>query len=197
MDRVQDVGGLLGVTLIGVLLLPGSTDYRVHRILWLTGGLLLAGGGAGLALLFAIPARRFPFKLRRMLVKLRRGVRSMYRKPGRMLLCFTIGAILQVSQVGINYWLGETTGLHLVFALWLFAWPLAKLSALLPFTQGGIGVREAALVALLAPFGAPTVRTAAVGLTFQAIVITGGLVGGILALALGRTSSAGTPGRDR
>src|SRR5579864_406428 len=33
-DRVQDVIGLLGVTTIGVLLLPGSLDYRSHKMLW-------------------------------------------------------------------------------------------------------------------------------------------------------------------
>ncbi|PYU09947.1 MAG: TIGR00374 family protein, partial [Acidobacteria bacterium] len=52
---------------------------------------------------------------------------------------------------------------------WLFAWPLAKLSALLPVTQGGIGVREVALAALAAPFGAAPVLTVAVGLVWEAI----------------------------
>jgi uncharacterized membrane protein YbhN (UPF0104 family) len=76
--------------------------------------------------------------------------------------------------------------------MWLFAWPLAKLSALVPITQGGIGVREATLVGLLAPFGAPPVFTAAVGLLFQAIVISGGLIAGLIALLIGRFSSAQT-----
>jgi uncharacterized membrane protein YbhN (UPF0104 family) len=76
--------------------------------------------------------------------------------------------------------------------MWLFAWPLAKLSALLPVTQGGIGVREAALAGLLAPFGAAPALTVAVGLTFEAIVITGGLLGGIVAFLMGRFSSART-----
>ena len=194
MDRVQDVGGLLGVTLIGVLFLPGSWNPRTTHTIWMIAAVLCLGGLIGLGSLFLIPARRFPFKLRRILVKLRRGVLSMYRRPGRMLFCFVVGMALQVSQVAINYWLGEITGLHLAFSLWLFAWPLAKLSALLPVTQGGIGVREVALVTLLAPFGAPPVQTAAVGLTFQAIVITGGLIGGILSLILGRMASSTTLG---
>jgi uncharacterized membrane protein YbhN (UPF0104 family) len=196
MDRVQDVGGLLGVTIIGVLFLPGSLDYRSHKTIWTVAAVLAVGGLAGLGSLFVIPVRKFPFKLKRIMVKLRRGVLSMYRRPGRMAFCFFVGMLLQLSQVAINYSLGEITGLHLAFGLWLFAWPLAKLSALLPVTQGGIGVREVALVSLLAPFGAPPVQTAAVGLTFQAIVITGGLIGGILALLMGRlSSSASASGR--
>jgi len=76
--------------------------------------------------------------------------------------------------------------------MWLFAWPLAKLSALVPITQGGIGVREAVLVSLLAPFGAPPAFTAAVGLLFEAIVISGGLIAGLIALLMGHFSSAPT-----
>jgi uncharacterized membrane protein YbhN (UPF0104 family) len=193
MDRVQDVGGLLGVTLIGVLFLPGALDYRSHKTLWTIGAVITLGGLAAAGSMFLVPARKFPFKFRRIMVKLRRGVLSMYRRPGRMLFCFLVGMLLQVSQVAINYSLAEITGLHIAFSLWLFAWPLAKLSALLPVTQGGIGVREVALVSLLAPFGVAGVQAAAVGLTFQAIVITGGLVGGILALAMGRLSSLSRP----
>jgi glycosyltransferase 2 family protein len=189
MDRVQDVGGLLGVTAIGILFLPGSLDSQANRRVWMIAAVLAVAGLAGVGSLFVIPARKFPMKVRRIMVKLRRGVRSMYRKPGRMLTCFLIGMALQVSQVVINYYLGELAGLHIGFAVWLFAWPLAKLSALVPVTQGGIGVREVALVSLMAPFGAPPVLTAAVGLSFQATVITGGLIGGMLAFAMGRLSS--------
>jgi uncharacterized membrane protein YbhN (UPF0104 family) len=95
---------------------------------------------------------------------------------------------IQVSLVAINFSVGEVSGLHLPFYVWLFAWPLAKLSGLIPVTQGGIGVREVALVGLLAPFGAPAVLTAASGLVFEAILITGGLIGGLLAFTIGRVS---------
>ena len=40
-----------------------------------------------------------------------------------------------------------------VFAVWLLAWPLAKLIALAPVSLGGIGVREVALATLLLPCG--------------------------------------------
>jgi uncharacterized membrane protein YbhN (UPF0104 family) len=192
MDRVQDVIGLLGVTTIGVLLLPGSLDYQSHKTFWAATAFLFVAGALGAGSLFVVPARKFPFKIRRIMVRLRRGIRSMYRRPGRMFLCFCLGMLLQVSQVAINCWLGEVVGLHIAFSMWLFAWPLAKLSALLPVTQGGIGVREAALAGLLAPFGAAPALTVAVGLTFEAIVITGGLVGGIVAFLMGRFSSART-----
>ena len=193
MDRVQDVGGLLAVTAIGMLLMPVTLDYQSYKELWLIGAVLLAAGLLGLASLFVIPARKFPMKIRRIMVKLRRGIFSMYQRPGRMFTCFVLGMVLQVSQILINYSLGKLAGLHISFAAWLFAWPLAKLTALVPVTQGGIGVREVALVSLLAPLGAPAVLTAAVGLAFQAIAITGGLIGGVMALIMGRFSPAQVP----
>ena len=44
MDRVQDVGGLLGVTAIGILMLPGTLDYHTHKLFWTLAGLLVLGG---------------------------------------------------------------------------------------------------------------------------------------------------------
>ena len=190
-DRVQDVVALAAVAAFGALFLPRALDPHSRRVFWVIGAMLAVGGAAGLASLFVIPARKFPFKLRRIMVKVRRGMFSMYRRPGRMMTGLFLGICLQVFQVVINSWLGNLAGLSSVgFGMWLFAWPLAKLSALAPFTQGGIGVREVALVGLLSPFGAPPVLTAAVGLTFQAIVITGGLIGGLFAFLIGRFSSS-------
>jgi uncharacterized membrane protein YbhN (UPF0104 family) len=73
--------------------------------------------------------------------------------------------------------------------VWLFAWPLAKLAAVLPLTQGGMGVREAALVALLTPFGAPGALVLAAGLVWEGVIIAGGLLSGAIALILRQTST--------
>jgi len=74
--------------------------------------------------------------------------------------------------------------------LWLFAWPLAKLAALLPLTQGGIGVREAALVALLTPFGAAGHLVLAAGLVWEGVIVAGGLLSGGAAFLLRRAASS-------
>jgi uncharacterized protein (TIRG00374 family) len=186
MDRMQDMGSLLAVTLIGVALIPGNTDARTRNILWITAGFLVAVSLVGAAVLFLVPVKRFSFKRRRTLVKVRHGARSMWRKPQTMILAFTFGMVLQAGLTAINWWLGDATGLHVSLAAWLFAWPLAKLTSLFGFTQGGLGVREATLVFLLMPFGAPGVKTLAVGLAFQAVLMTGGLIAGGIAMAMGR-----------
>ena len=91
-----------------------------------------------------------------------------------------------VLITGASSGIGQACGLHLAFREWLFAWPLAKMSAAIPITQGGIGVREAALAALLLPFGAPAALTVAAGLAWEAIVISGALIAGAVSLLLGR-----------
>jgi uncharacterized membrane protein YbhN (UPF0104 family) len=94
--------------------------------------------------------------------------------------------VAQLSFITLSIQLAEACGLHLPFRVWLFAWPLAKLSAAIPITQGGIGVREAALAALLVPFGAPPALTVAAGLAWEAIVGSGALLAGAFALITGR-----------
>jgi glycosyltransferase 2 family protein len=188
IDRMMDVIGLAAVAGIGVVLIPRSLDPQSRRVFWSVAGILLAAGFVGLAFLASLPVRRFPLRIRRLMVKVRKGIRAVYGNPGQVAICLGLGMLLQGCQVAINSWLGEASGLHVAFGIWLFAWPLAKLSALLPVTQGGIGVREAALVGLLAPFGAAPALTAAAGLLFEAVTIVGGLVAGVVAMLIGRIS---------
>jgi uncharacterized membrane protein YbhN (UPF0104 family) len=190
IDRVQDVIGLLVLATIGALLLPRAMDPHSRKIFVRVGILLVAGGALGVGSLLTIPVRKLPLKIRRIMVQLRRGIRSVYRSPGTVVLCFCIGIVLQGLQVAINLPLADASGLHLPFYFWLFAWPLAKFSSLVPVTQGGIGVREAALVALLTPLGAPSALTFAVGLVFEAITIVGGVIAGIVAFVMSRIPAA-------
>jgi uncharacterized protein (TIRG00374 family) len=192
IDRIGDVIGLGAVAATGALLLPRSLDPQSRKVFLALGVVFAIAGVSGVGILYRMPVRRFPFKVRRIMVKLRRAGQSMYGRPGRVLLCLFLGVVLQLCQVAINFWLGVASGLHVAFYVWLFAWPLAKLSALLPVTQGGIGVREAALVGLLIPFDAPPVLTAAAGLVFEAITTIGGLIAGIVAFLVGRISYSQT-----
>ncbi|MDP9170319.1 MAG: flippase-like domain-containing protein [Acidobacteriota bacterium] len=193
IDRIQDTIGLLSVAAIGALMLPRSLDGHSRKVFWTVGALLVAGGLGALGALYVTPVRRFPFKVRRIMARVRGGIRSTYVRPSRVFLCFCLGMTIQTCLVGINFTLAEALGLRVAFYVWLFAWPLSKLSGLVPVTQGGIGVREVALVGLMSPFGAPAVLTAAVGLVFEAILISGGLIGGLASLLIGRWASPDRP----
>jgi uncharacterized membrane protein YbhN (UPF0104 family) len=192
IDRTEDVIGLGSIAAAGALLLPTALSPQSRRVFLAFTCAMAIAGLVTAGIVIAMPVRKFPMKVRRMMVKLRRAGSSMVGRWGSVVLCLGLGIVLQVLQVGLNCCLGIACGLHISFWVWLFAWPLAKISALLPVTQGGIGVREVALVALLSPFGVPSVLTAAAGLMFEAISTIGGLLAGIVAFFIGRMSSAPT-----
>lgn len=193
IDRLLDFVALIAVAGIGALLLPTALDPQSRRIFLAACafvGLLAVGGFAALAVL---PARRVPFKVRRKLVHLRKAMRAIAERPTAVTLVLTLGITLQFTLVVLNAWLSSAVGIHISLAMWLFVWPLAKLSGVLPVTQNGIGVREAAQVVLFAPFGVAAVSAVAAGLVFESIILAGGLVAGLLSLIIGRLFSGRLP----
>jgi glycosyltransferase 2 family protein len=189
VDRLLDILALAAVAAIGAFLLPGALDPRSRRIFSVFVLMLTLSIGALSALLLVMPWRRFPFKILRLLVKLRAAGRSMLAKRYLVLLSLLLGILVQLSLVGLSAVIASACGLNIPFHIWLLVWPLAKLLALLPITLGGIGIREAGLAALLAPFGAPAALTVAVGLAWESIIIGGGLCAGLVSFLAGDLSS--------
>ena len=186
VDRALDIGALGLVAGIGVLLMPHHLDANGRRLFFALAVVFAAAGIAALLAFMLLPARRFPYRWRRQLVRGRRVVVALLRAPGTVVLALAIGVGLQSSLAMLNAWLAGAAGTVTAPAIWLFVWPLAKVSAILPVSQGGIGVREAALVALFLPFGVPAVAAMAAGLVFEAVVIAGGFVAGIVSFGAGR-----------
>jgi len=190
VDRLLDIISLAVVTAVGVLLLPGAIDPR-HRRAFIVFGVVVTLVLAGLFVLMrAVPWRRLPFKLRRSLVKLRRAARSMASRPQYVMVSLLLGIVIQTNLLALSFLMAGACGLHVAFRVWLFAWPLAKLLALVPLTLGGLGVREAGLAALLTPFGAPAALAMAAGLAWESIIIAGGLAAGLISFLIGGTAFA-------
>ena len=188
LDRMIDFAALTLLAGLGALLVPGALDARGRRIFLLLGAGALLGAVVVAGVIALLPVGRFSFRMRRRVVRVRRAGRSMARQPGAMLRALSLAMVAQLVFIELSVLLARACGLDLPFRVWLFAWPLAKLSAALPITQGGIGVREAALAALLLPFGAPAVLTVAAGLAWEAIVMSGAVVAGATSLLIGRVS---------
>ena len=196
VDRFVDVGAQGTLVLLGLILLPGSLPEQ-----------------------FAAPARKFllvcfvlavvvfflvvilwkrllagrSLRFRRRIGRLRHAFRSVRQAPQVLIFSWSLGVLIQGTFILLNALLAISCGLFLPFRVWLFAWPLAKLAAVLPLTQGGMGIREAVLVALLLPFGAPSSLTLASGLVWEGIVIAGGLVSGLAAFTLRRLEGTNEP----
>jgi uncharacterized protein (TIRG00374 family) len=187
-DRIQDLLALTIVAAIGAFLLPRELDAQSRRIFLFLTAAFLVGFLVVAALTAMLPARLFSFRMRRRIVRLRQSVRAGWRRPQIMLFSLSLGITLQIGLTVLNAFLADACGLHIAWTVWLFAWPLSKIAAMMPISQGGIGVREATLVALLTPFGATSALAFAAGIVFQTIIISGGLVSGLVAIVLGRSS---------
>jgi uncharacterized membrane protein YbhN (UPF0104 family) len=151
----------------------------------LLAGVLAAAILFGLVVVLHRPLLRGrSIRFRRRLAQLRHAIRAVSRRPHRLLFGWLLGTSVQGTYVLLTALLGVTCGLRLPLRVWLFAWPLAKIAAVMPITQGGIGVREAALVVLLAPFGAPASQVLATGIVWEGVIITAGLLAGLTASLL-------------
>lgn len=102
------------------------------------------------------------------------------RRPRLLALPLAASLGMQFSLAVLTAWIGRDCGIHLGIATWVLAWSLAKLVALLPITAGGIGARAVALAGLLAPFGVPLAKSAALGVEWDAVVISGSLAAGAI-----------------
>jgi glycosyltransferase 2 family protein len=198
-DRLLDAGAQVSLVLAGFILLPGALPLPLQiparRILMFSAaGVLLA-----LALLFFLHRpllRGRSLRFRRVLAQVRHSLRSVSRRPLLLLRGFLLGLVIQSSYVLLTFFLSRSCGLELPLRLWFFAWPLAKFAALLPITQGGIGVRETAFVVLLVPFGAPAALVLATGIVWEGVIIAGGLSAGLAAFLL-RTRKPRGPAAPR
>jgi glycosyltransferase 2 family protein len=186
VDRISDFAALALLACIGAALVPGALDLRSRKIFEMVSGIAILMVAIAAGVIAVLPVRRFSFRMKRRFVRLRGAFRSMMKQPAAMLRALSMSVTVQVIFIILNVMLADACGLHLHFRIWLFAWPLAKLAAAVPITQAGIGVREAALAALLVPFGATAVLAVASGLAWDAISISGAIAGGIFALIAGR-----------
>ena len=98
-------------------------------------------------------------------------------RPALPVACLALSFGVQTMFVLINMRFGSAVGVDVALAGWLVAWPLAKLVALAPVSLAGLGIREAALVAFLRPYGASAALVTAAGLLWQSVLVAGGLFG--------------------
>jgi hypothetical protein len=186
-DRFLDVAAQLTLVSLGLILLPGSLPVPLQgpakKVLFAV--VLAVAASFGLVVALHRPLLRGrSIRVRRRLAQLRHAIRAVSRRPWRLVFGWLLGTSVQGTYVVLTALLGIACGLRLPLRVWLFAWPLAKIAAVMPITQGGIGVREAALVVLLAPFGAPAPQVLATGIVWEGVIISAGLLAGLTAFLL-------------
>jgi uncharacterized membrane protein YbhN (UPF0104 family) len=195
-DRTLDVLSLALLITVGAVLARGNLDgaARTAVELVLVGGVV---GSAVVALLaFRTPLRRWPRRIRRPVSRALVALRRLVRHPWALVTALALSLVIQTTFVLVNAWIGRSIGIAAPLQAWFLVWPLAKLSGLLPISLGGLGVRDAALASLLAPWGVPLARGVVAGLIWQTVLIAGGLSGGAIWWLLSRRSGLAASVRE-
>lgn len=187
-DRAVDTVGLLIIAAGALVVALREVGTRQGLLI----GVVAALVGIGVAMVATVKLLprligRLPAagRLRRMGEQVLVAGRGLARQPGRLVVCLVLSILVQASFIAANVELAEAAGVHVPAAAWFFAWPLAKLIATVPISIAGLGVREASLAALLAPFGASPAAVVAIGLLWQSVQIAGGLIGGLIVVTAG------------
>lgn len=185
-DRVIDVAALAMLAAAGGLLAPRVIPGWGGEVLRVATMLTLAVLPPALFLGLRRPLARWPRRVRRPLGRALVALRRTARTPRASLLALGSALLIQGTFVLLNAWIGRSIGVDVPFAVWLLAWPLAKVAGLLPISLGGLGVRDATFAALLVPVGVPAALGVVTSLLWQSVLIAGGLVGGLTWLLLSR-----------
>jgi uncharacterized protein (TIRG00374 family) len=185
-DRASDLLATALLVAAGAMLarraLPGTWE-AVLTVLVAVAVLLLVIGSL---LVLRRPLTRWPRRIRRRLGRSLVSFRRMWRSPGVALIALALSLVVQSTFVVLNASLGRAIGVDVGLAVWFLVWPLAKISGLMPISLGGLAVREATLAALLLPFGVPAAMGVVAALLWQTVMISGGLLGGLLWFGLAR-----------
>jgi len=174
-SRVLDLAALLLLTCLAVFVFPHRLDAVGERLIELVLGIFLGAGV--LAVIVAIFLRR---RIHGKVAAYWQAFAAGFQRPVVTFLIFGISVTSQAGLVMLMQWVGSQCGLVLPPRAWLFAWPLAKLSAFVPITLAGIGTREFVMAALLVPFGAEPASAAAAGLAWGAVFVIGSLASGAI-----------------
>jgi glycosyltransferase 2 family protein len=140
---------------------------------------LAAAGLVALFLIDRLPARMASWRMLWPLTELSREARRVFfhRRSVYLLVLAAVGMSLSILSFDLA---AQSTGVRLDFAAWLAIVPPVVFVQLVPVSLAGWGVRELALVVILAGFGVPAAPALAASLAIGLLQIAVGLPGGLV-----------------
>ena len=186
IDRITGFLGLLAVAVGGVALNSTGVRQQIFTALILAIAALL-----GLLFTFHLPwwtritqamgnrgprAVRISGQLHRFLTAWKAYAQS----PLLILASVLLGACFQLIAIWINYQIGRELGLDVAISDWCWVFAVVSIVTALPFTLGGLGLREGSFMGSLALLGIASEK--AMGLSFAVfrLILAGAAVGGVL-----------------
>jgi uncharacterized membrane protein YbhN (UPF0104 family) len=94
-----------------------------------------------------------------------------------MLWASLLSLLVQLANVLVVWLVAQGLGLGISFSYLAVVVPLGTLVTLLPLSLGGVGLREVAMVVLLAPLGVAEAQAVTVSVLSYAVQITVSLLG--------------------
>jgi glycosyltransferase 2 family protein len=173
VDRIVDSVVLI-LLAVGGLVLVGAPSQNARQMLGVVAAIIAVGGAALAGAYGYIKAR---FRTNKRIAAVVEAVDLIVQRPGLVGLALLISVGIQVVFVIVSVNLGRAVGMTAPVSAWFLVFPLAKLAALIPISVAGFGVREAALVRLMRPFGDDPSTVMAAGLLWQALFVAGGTFG--------------------
>ncbi len=102
------------------------------------------------------------------------------RSPATLVAVFTLSIMVQVTRIGVHFLCGRAVGIDLGFVYFALFVPLIEIGVLsLPFSFGGVGVREAIAVVLFSTIGVGKATVLSYTLMATAAGFTGAIPGGV------------------
>ena len=191
VDRALDCAALLLLAATGVML-SGGVDISGRAVVAIAAAGLAA---VGVGTVIGVVLLKSRWRQSGIVVRLATAAADLARRPLVPLACFGLSLAVQTMFVLINMRFGSAMGVDVPRAAWFVAWPLAKLVALIPVSLAGLGVREAALVVFLQPYGAPAALVTATSLLWQSVLFAGGLVGWLAGSTVATGTTVAQPGK--
>ena len=184
VDRGLGVMATVAYAGFGVVLAPGALAAVGERLNWQVPGLAMVSIGtlvAG-ALIFVL---RRSANLQAVLADGIGVLGDLARSPRSLVRVFALAFISQGLLVLVWYALAQGMRFTLPASTFLWAVPLVTLSALLPITFAGLGVREGVWLILLATTAISAADIVAFSLLYFVCNLLVGIVGGILFVSQG------------
>jgi glycosyltransferase 2 family protein len=179
-DRLVDVVSLATLAIVGIVL-PGhlvvTGKVLAAAALLVTG---IALGVMSLPRTLPLPWKMFPRLPGKALgLRLSAAFGELGRRKGMLLFAFAASLAIQSLLMALSFTLVIAMARPPSFGAWGYAWPLSKIVSFLPISINGLGVREGAMAAMLAPTGASAASVVAAGLVWQGIMFAGSGVGAL------------------
>ena len=191
MDRFLDISSVLAIVVIGTILGTEHLTEQNRKILTVLFFVLLVSFLLLCTVFVFVPMTRvMPKKFHDIALQTRFIIVHLVKHPVYALGSFSLAVVMQSGFVLLNAFLGSVCGIKLSILVWFIVWPLAKISAMIPVSLGGVGIREVALAALFSPFGVQYATAVGYGFVWETVIISGSLIGFLLTLIPFRYTSS-------